>query len=38
MTDTLVMDALEMAIFSRRRKFIDGLIAHSGADSQYDRL
>ena len=35
MTTPLVMDALEMAIFSRRHQFIDGLIAHSDAGSQY---
>lgn len=35
MTTPLVMDALEMAIFSRRHQFIDGVIAHSDAGSQY---
>ncbi len=35
MTPPLVMDALEMAVFSRRLQFIDGVIAHSDAGSQY---
>ena len=35
MTTPLVMDALEMAIFSRRHQLIDGVIAHSDAGSQY---
>jgi len=35
MTTPLVMDALEMAIFSRRHQLLDGVIAHSDAGSQY---
>jgi putative transposase len=35
MTTPLVMDALEMAIFSRRRQLVAGVIAHSDAGSQY---
>lgn len=35
MTTPLVMDALEMAIFSRRHQLIDGVIAPSDAGSQY---
>jgi putative transposase len=35
MTTPLVMDALEMAIFSRRHQLIGGVIAHSDAGSQY---
>jgi putative transposase len=35
MTTALVMDALEMAVFSRRLQFIGGVIAHSDAGSQY---
>jgi transposase InsO family protein len=35
MTTPLVMDALEMAVFSRRLHFIGGVIAHSDAGSQY---
>jgi putative transposase len=35
MTTALVMDALEMAVFSRRLQLIDGVIAHSDAGSQY---
>ena len=35
MTTPLVMDALEMAIFSRRHQLIDGVIAHSDAGAQY---
>jgi putative transposase len=38
MTTALVMDALEMAIFSRRLQLIDGVIAHSDAGSQYVSL
>jgi putative transposase len=34
MTTPLVMDALEMAIFSRRHQLIGGVIAHSDAGSQ----
>ena len=35
MTTALVMDALEMAVFSRRLQLINGVIAHSDAGSQY---
>ena len=35
MTTPLVMDALEMAVFSRRLQLINGVIAHSDAGSQY---
>lgn len=35
MTADLVTDALEMAIFSRRRQLVRGVIAHSDAGSQY---
>jgi putative transposase len=35
MTTPLVMDALEMAIFSRRHQLLHGVIAHSDAGSQY---
>ena len=35
MTTALVMDALEMAVFSRRLQLIDGVICHSDAGSQY---
>jgi putative transposase len=35
MTADLVTDALEMAIFSRRRQLLRGVIAHSDAGSQY---
>ncbi len=35
MTTPLVMDALEMAIFSRRLQLLAGVIAHSDAGSQY---
>ena len=35
MTADLVTDALEMAIFSRRRQLLAGVIAHSDAGSQY---
>lgn len=35
MTTALVMDALEMAIFSRRHQLLGGVIAHSDAGSQY---
>ena len=35
MTADLVTDALEMAIFSRRRQLVHGVIAHSDAGSQY---
>lgn len=35
MTTPLVMDALDMAIFSRRHQLLDGVIAHSDAGSQY---
>ena len=35
MTTPLVMDALEMAIFSRRHQLLNGVIAHSDAGSQY---
>lgn len=35
MTTPLVMDALDMAIFSRRHQHLDGVIAHSGAGAQY---
>lgn len=35
MSTPLVMDALEMAVFSRRLQLIDGVIAHSDAGSQY---
>ena len=35
MTTPLVMDALEMAVFSRRLQLIGGVIAHSDAGSQY---
>ncbi len=35
MTTALVMDALNMAIFSRRHQLLNGVIAHSDADSQY---
>ncbi len=35
MTTPLVMDALEMAIFSRPHQLIDGAIAHSDAGAQY---
>jgi putative transposase len=35
MTTALVMDALEMAIFSRRHQLLDGVIAHSDAGGQY---
>lgn len=35
MTANLVTDALEMAIFSRRRQLVRGVIAHSDAGSQY---
>lgn len=35
MTADLVTDALEMAIFSRRRRPLRGVIAHSDAGSQY---
>ena len=35
MTADLVTDALDMAIFSRRRQLLDGVIAHSDAGSQY---
>ena len=38
MTTPLVMDALEMAIFSRRHQLLDGVIAHSDAGSQYVSL
>lgn len=34
MTRALVMDALEMAVFSRRVQLINGVIAHSDAGSQ----
>ena len=35
MTTELVMDALNMAAFTRRTTMIDGVIAHSDAGSQY---
>lgn len=35
MTTPLVMDALEMAVHSRRLQLIDGVICHSDAGSQY---
>ena len=35
MTTPLVMDALDMAVFSRRLQIIGGVIAHSDAGSQY---
>ena len=35
MTADLVTDALEMAILSRRRQLLRGVIAHSDAGSQY---
>ena len=35
MTTPLVMDALNMAVFSRRLQLINGVIAHSDAGSQY---
>ena len=35
MTTDLVMDALEMAVFNRRTRLIDDVIAHSDAGSQY---
>jgi putative transposase len=35
MTTPLVMDALDMAIFSRRHQYLDGVIAHSDAGAQY---
>jgi putative transposase len=35
MTTPLVMDALDMAIFSRRHQHLDGVIAHSDAGAQY---
>jgi len=35
MTTALVMDALNMAIFSRRHQLLDGVIAHSDAGGQY---
>ena len=35
MTTPLVMDALEMAVYSRRLQLIGGVIAHSDAGSQY---
>ncbi len=35
MTTPLVMDAFEMAIFSRRHQLLGGVIAHSDAGSQY---
>jgi putative transposase len=38
MTADLVKDALEMAIFSRRRQPIRGVIAHSDAGSQYTSI
>ena len=34
MTTDLVMDALEMAVWSRRTSLLDGVIAHSDAGSQ----
>ena len=38
MTADLVKDALEMAIFSRRRQLVRGVIAHSDAGSQYTSI
>lgn len=38
MTADLVTDALEMAIFSRRRQLLRGVIAHSDAGSQYTSI
>jgi putative transposase len=35
MTTPLVMDALDMAVFSRRDQLVDGVIAHSDAGAQY---
>ena len=35
MTTPLVMDALNMAVFSRRLQLINGVITHSDAGSQY---
>jgi putative transposase len=35
MTTDLVMDALNMAVFSRRLQWLHGVIAHSDAGSQY---
>jgi putative transposase len=34
MTTDLVMDALEMAVFNRRTRLIDNVIAHSDSGSQ----
>ncbi len=38
MTADLVTDALDMAIFSRRRQLLRGVIAHSDAGSQYTSI
>lgn len=38
MTTDLVMDALNMAAFTRRAALIDGVIAHSDAGSQYTSI
>ena len=35
MTTDLVMDALNMAVWSRRANLLDGVVAHSDAGSQY---
>jgi putative transposase len=38
MTTDLVMDALNMAVFTRRTNLINGVIAHSDAGSQYTSI
>ena len=38
MTTDLVMDALEMAVFNRRTRLINDVIAHSDAGSQYTSI
>jgi putative transposase len=38
MTTDLVMDALEMAVFNRRTRLVNDVIAHSDAGSQYTSI